>query len=66
MADVHHIARPYAKAAFEYAKTHGTVDAWQACLDTMVAWLSDPDAHSLLNHPQIPATVFFFNKRSVP
>lgn len=57
MADVHHIARPYAKAAFEYAKAHGTVDAWQACLDTMAAWLSDPDTHSLLNHPQIPATV---------
>lgn len=48
------IARPYAKAAFEYAKETGRVDDWSAALGLLAALASDPQLAAQMNNPTVP------------
>lgn len=56
MAELSTLARPYAKAAFEYANEKGAVDQWGSML-VLLAGLSEFDKVSeLINTPdQTPA-----------
>jgi len=55
MAEKATIARPYARAAFEYAKQHGAFRQWSESLAIAAAVASDPAAKRLLNHPRVSA-----------
>ena len=55
MAEKATIARPYARAAFEFAQTHGTFQQWSESLSVAAAVTSDPSVTRLLNHPSITA-----------
>ncbi|MFW2177782.1 MULTISPECIES: F0F1 ATP synthase subunit delta [unclassified Moraxella] len=56
MADLSTLARPYAKAAFDYAKDHAAVNEWQDYLAVMNAIVSDKAFSDYLNNPAIAAT----------
>lgn len=56
MAEKATIARPYARAAFEFAQAHGNLQQWSASLATAAAVVSDPSVVRLLNHPRVSAT----------
>lgn len=47
------IARPYARSAFEFAKSADTVDAWSTALARLAAIVSDPDARMMISHPRV-------------
>lgn len=47
------IARPYAKAAFEYAKQHGVIGEWSQQLQLLAAIVSDSRMKELLNSPKL-------------
>ncbi len=55
MAELSTLARPYARAAFEYARDKGTLDAWLAQLATAAAVSLDPAMQSVLNDPALTA-----------
>jgi len=56
MAEKATIARPYARAAFEYAQTHGAFKQWSEALAVAAATVTDPSVAKLLNHPRVTAT----------
>ena len=56
MADLSTLARPYAKAAFDYAKEHGAVNEWQDYLSVMNTIVSDKAFAEYLNNPAIQAS----------
>ncbi|WP_133491110.1 F0F1 ATP synthase subunit delta [Alcanivorax sp. 24] len=53
MAELTTIARPYAKAAFLYAKEAGVLDKWEQMLTTMAAVAQDATMHAFLDRPQL-------------
>lgn len=50
MADLSTLARPYAKAAFEYAREHKALAAWGDCLAGLAAAAVHPEVQPLLGH----------------
>ena len=51
MAELTTLARPYAKAAFEYAETAEQLDAWSQALRTLAAVIVDPKVSVRLSDP---------------
>ena len=45
-------ARPYARAALENARTHGTSDQWSQTLTGLAIVVSDPTARELIGSPR--------------
>lgn len=56
MAELATIARPYARAAFEYAQAQGKLSQWSESLSVAAAVVADPAVTSLLDHPRVGAT----------
>ncbi len=55
MAEMLTIARPYAEAAFKFARDAQALPAWSAALARLAAVLASPTAHDLIGHPGVPA-----------
>lgn len=55
MADLSTLARPYAKAAFDYAKEHHAVNEWQDYLNVMNAIVSDRAFADYINNSAVAA-----------
>lgn len=55
MADLSTLARPYAKAAFDYAKEHHAINQWQDYLNVMSAIVSDKAFADYINNPAVAA-----------
>lgn len=53
MAEKATIARPYAKAAFEYARQHDSLPRWSEALATASAVVADPSVSRLLGNPNV-------------
>ena len=53
MAEKATIARPYAKAAFDYASERKTYAAWTQLLSTAAAVVADERVEKLLNSPRV-------------
>jgi len=49
------VARPYAKAAFEYALEHGSLKDWSDLLFILAGISLDEDVQHLISQPGIPA-----------
>lgn len=56
MADLSTLARPYARAAFDYAKEQQAVNEWQDYLSVMKTIVSDKSVADYLYNPAIAAT----------
>ncbi|WP_066800967.1 F0F1 ATP synthase subunit delta [Moraxella oblonga] len=56
MAELSTLARPYAKAAFDYAKEHNAINDWDNFLLIASNVVSDKEFVSLLSNPAISAT----------
>lgn len=52
---VHKIARPYAKAAFEFAQEHNNIAEWEERLSLLATVMKD-NTQPLLRDPNIPAS----------
>lgn len=48
------IARPYAQAAFEYAREQGKFDAWSKVLSFLGLMVADPLMHRVIQDPRVP------------
>ena len=55
MADLSTLARPYAKAAFDYANEHGVVNEWEDFLFVASTIVNDKSFHTLLDNPAVSA-----------
>ena len=55
MAELSTLARPYAKAAFEYARDANALDSWSAQLATAAAVTLDEALGAVLNNPSMTA-----------
>jgi F-type H+-transporting ATPase subunit delta len=55
MAEQATIARPYARAAFEYAHAHNALKQWSDALGVLAAVAADPAVARLLNNPGVSA-----------
>ncbi len=55
MAELSTLARPYAKAAFEYAREHDALDQWSEQLGTVAAVVGDERMESVLDNPSLTA-----------
>lgn len=55
MADLSTLARPYAKAAFDYANEHGVATAWEDFLFIASTIVNDKSFHGMLENPAIAA-----------
>jgi len=55
MAELSTLARPYARAAFEYARGHEALDAWAQQLATAAAVVVEARLESLLDNPALTA-----------
>lgn len=55
MAESITAARPYARAAYRYAREHGAVEAWSDMLAFMAAVVRDPQVRALLDSPALTA-----------
>ena len=55
MAEPTTLARPYAKAAFEYASDKGELDSWQAQLQLAATVSAEPRVRALLDDPALTA-----------
>ncbi|MDR5898871.1 F0F1 ATP synthase subunit delta [Halomonas vilamensis] len=53
MAELLTVARPYAKAAFEYARDHNTLDAWSYALGFLGYAIVDDKVRYLLGSPKL-------------
>ena len=51
MAETTTLARPYAKAVFELAKSQGTIDQWSADLNLLSVVVEDAQMVRILAHP---------------
>lgn len=47
------IARPYAQAAFEYARESGEVEKWSAMAALLAMIVSDQQMHDLISNPKV-------------
>ena len=57
MAESLTLARPYAKALFEFASEHKQTQQWGQLLKLLASFTSNPDVRVMLGDPQVPATV---------
>lgn len=55
MAELSTLARPYAKAAFDYAKEHNAINEWEDFLSAASSIVANEEFASLLNNPAISA-----------
>nr|WP_317200041.1 F0F1 ATP synthase subunit delta [uncultured Psychrobacter sp.] len=55
MADLSTLARPYAKAAFDYANDNGAVNEWEDFLFVASTIVHDKSFHALLENPAVTA-----------
>ncbi|KPQ26755.1 MULTISPECIES: F0F1 ATP synthase subunit delta [unclassified Halomonas] len=55
MAELLTVARPYAKAAFEYARDHEALDSWSKALALLSQAVTHNDVHRLLSSPKLEA-----------
>ncbi len=55
MAETITAARPYARAAYRYAKEHDLLDAWSDMLAFLAAVVRDPQVRALLDSPSLTA-----------
>jgi F-type H+-transporting ATPase subunit delta len=55
MAEKATIARPYARAAFDFARGHGQLSQWSTLLGSGAAMASDPRVAALLGSPHVTA-----------
>ena len=55
MAELSTLARPYAKAAFEYARESNALAEWEAQLATAAAVTLEPAMDGVLNDPSLTA-----------
>lgn len=55
MAELSTIARPYAKAAFEYARGNSSLQQWSEQLTTVAAVMGDESVESVLGNPGLTA-----------
>jgi F-type H+-transporting ATPase subunit delta len=55
MAELSTLARPYARAAFEYARDHKQLSQWAEQLATAAAVAADSDVQTALNDPSLTA-----------
>jgi F-type H+-transporting ATPase subunit delta len=53
MAELSTLARPYARAAFEYADGESALDAWHKELQLIAAVVDDPSVRVLLSDPSM-------------
>jgi F-type H+-transporting ATPase subunit delta len=53
MAELLTVARPYAKAAFEYARDHEALDSWSQALSFLSFAVADSDVRRLLGSPKL-------------
>ena len=53
MAETSTVARPYAKAAFEYARDHKALEAWSDMLVKLGQVVAERDAQKLIASPKI-------------
>lgn len=53
MSDLTTAARPYARAAFDVARTHREQESWTGMLEWMVAVACDPTMRALLDSPAL-------------
>src|SRR5690554_2852494 len=53
MAELSTVARPYAKAAFEYARDHQALDAWSEMLGTLGQIMASRDVQALVASPKL-------------
>ncbi len=56
MAELATIARPYAKAAYEYAVEHNVVAQWRAMLQGLAVIATDKRVRRYLSNPELTAT----------
>jgi F-type H+-transporting ATPase subunit delta len=59
MANLTSIARPYALAAFDYARDKQRLQEWKAFLAAAKIAVKDPQTQTLLNHPEIDSNALF-------
>lgn len=55
MAELSTLARPYAKAAFDYAKEHNAIKEWESFLSATSQVVSNEEFSALLSNPAISA-----------
>jgi F-type H+-transporting ATPase subunit delta len=55
MAETSTLARPYARAAFEYARENNALAEWSAQLATAAAVTGEPAMQAVLNNPSLTA-----------
>ena len=53
MSNINTLARPYAKAAYEFASAAGQVDAWSAMLAFTAAAVTEPAIIKQLSNPEL-------------
>jgi F-type H+-transporting ATPase subunit delta len=53
MINTQTLARPYAKAAFEFARSAGKADAWSAMLNLAAVAVEVPEVDALLKDPRL-------------
>ncbi len=53
MAELSTLARPYARAAFEYAREHNALDAWSEQLATAAAVVGEERVSATLDNPSL-------------
>ncbi|WP_311064412.1 F0F1 ATP synthase subunit delta [Halomonas sp. DWK9] len=53
MAELLTVARPYAKAAFEYARDHEALDSWSQALSFLSTAVANSDVRRLLGSPKL-------------
>lgn len=51
MAELTTLARPYAKAAFEFADNAGSLDSWSKALQSLAAVVAEPKVATALSNP---------------
>src|SRR5690606_11187591 len=56
MAELTTLARPYAKAAFEYAQAHQQLASWSAMLGLAAAVSQDDNLQAVLKAPRLTST----------
>ena len=55
MAELSTLARPYAKAAFEYAREHNALAQWSEQLATAASVAADDSLQAILDNPSLTA-----------
>ena len=53
MAELQTLARPYAKAVFDLARTSGTLRDWAGRLGAIAAAVQTPQVAGMIGHPRV-------------